>query len=61
MILTEAKKMYKGDLEIKRAYHGSDLFWGDVSGAAVGNEWMAWDYDPFNPLLGDFLLTQVFE
>jgi len=23
-------------------------------------EWMAWDYDPFNPLLGGFLETQIF-
>jgi hypothetical protein len=28
----------------------------------VAPEWLAWDYDPFNPLLdGDMLVTQIFE
>lgn len=59
--LVGAKKMYKGDLEIKRSYLGDYMFWGDavVSGVA---EWMMWDFDPFNPLLdADRIVTEVFE
>jgi len=34
----------------------------DGGGPAMEAEWMAWDYDPFDPMLNeDTLVTQVFE
>ena len=59
MILSDATKIYYGASETVKVYLGATEVWSPAGGAAP--EWLAWDFDPFNPLLGeDFLVTQIF-
>jgi hypothetical protein len=58
----DASAIYVGLSSVSKAYYGSSLAWSptEEGGEGAAPEWLAWDYDPFNPLLDEFLLTQVF-